>query len=53
MASYKPHSSLLNHVKVLTLYAVFQMYFFQTATHTPVPTLAPNHTAAIFTNKTH
>ncbi|XP_038837008.1 protein YIPF1-like isoform X2 [Salvelinus namaycush] len=30
-----------------------KMYFFQTATRTPVPTLAPNHTAAIFTNKTH
>uniref|UniRef100_A0A4W5RD82 Protein YIPF n=1 Tax=Hucho hucho TaxID=62062 RepID=A0A4W5RD82_9TELE len=30
-----------------------KMYFFQTATLTPVPTLAPNHTAAILTNKTH
>ncbi|XP_038837069.1 protein YIPF1-like isoform X2 [Salvelinus namaycush] len=30
-----------------------KMYFFQTATRTPVPTLAPNHTAAILTNKTH
>ncbi|XP_020342443.1 protein YIPF1 [Oncorhynchus kisutch] len=30
-----------------------KMYFFQTATRTPVPTLAPNHTAPQLTNKTH